>query len=78
MFSGLRNFTRRGLFRQGGLLAAAAQIIGTRTQTASAAGLDIGPESLPLHRRSTDHQRPRHLHHHHRVPDASRSEARHG
>src|ERR1700686_1443137 len=42
MFSGLRNFTRRGLFRQGGLLAA-AQIIGTRTQTASAAGLDIGP-----------------------------------
>ena len=43
MFSGLRNFTRRGLFRQGGLLAA-AQIIGTRTQTASAAGLDIGPD----------------------------------
>ncbi len=42
MFSDLRNFTRRGLFRQGGLLAA-AQIIGTRTQTASAAGLDIGP-----------------------------------
>src|SRR5271154_4419698 len=42
MFSGIRNFTRRGLFRQGGLLAA-AQAIGTRPPAATAAALEIGP-----------------------------------
>src|SRR6202040_447279 len=42
MFSGFRNFTRRGLFRQGGLLAA-AQAIGGRAQTAAAAPIEIGP-----------------------------------
>src|SRR5277367_3180100 len=41
MFSGIRNFTRRGLFRQGGLLAA-AQAIGTRPRAATAAALEIG------------------------------------
>ena len=42
MFSSFRNFTRRGLLRQGGMLAA-AQALGGRTQTARAAALEIGP-----------------------------------
>src|SRR6202158_5552876 len=42
MFSNFRDFTRRGLFRQGSLLAA-AQAIGGRSQTVSGAALEIGP-----------------------------------
>ena len=42
MLSSFRNFTRRGLLRQGGMLAA-AQALGGRTQTPTAAALEIGP-----------------------------------
>jgi L-seryl-tRNA(Ser) seleniumtransferase len=42
MFTNLKNFTRRRLLGQGGMLAA-AQAIGGRTQTAEAAALDLGP-----------------------------------
>ena len=64
-------FSRRDLFRQGGMLAA-AQALGGSVQRAVAAPLEIGREHVPLDRRPADHQRARHLHDHHRIADACR------
>ena len=59
-------FQRRDLFRQGGLLAL-AQAFGGGIRRAVAAPLEFGADMYRSIGVRPLHQRPRHLHHHHRL-----------
>ena len=72
-----RAFSRRALFQRGGMVAA-AHAIGTGVRTDRVRRPDATRQHLSLDRRAPGHQRARHLHHHHRVHHAPRSEARDG